>query len=83
MSNPEQNGEQSLSARFAAAVLEPDPEKRLRLLGEIHAETMDLSLSLRASKRAAIDELRDRGATWHEIGGLLGVSAQRAYQLSL
>ena len=74
---------ESLSARFAAAIGEPDPGQRLRLLGEIHAETMDLSLSLRASKRAAIAELRDRGATWHEIGDLLGVSAQRAYQLSL
>ena len=73
----------SLSARFAAAAAEPDPGKRLRLLGEIHAETMDLSLSLRASKRAAIAELRDAGATWAEIGDLLGVTAQRAYQLSL
>ena len=77
------NPTESLSARFKAAVLEPDPGKRLRLLAEIHVETMDLSLLLRSTKRAAIAELRDRGATWHEIGDLLGVSSQRAYQLSL
>ena len=74
----------SIEARVDRALAVADPSRRLRLLAEIHAETMALGLTLRARKRDAILELRsfpDR-KTWEEIGELLGVSAQRAEQLS-
>lgn len=74
----------TIEARVDRAVAVADPASRLRLLAEIHAETMALGRELRARKREAILELRsypDR-KTWEEIGDLLGVSQQRAEQLS-
>ena len=70
------------SARLTAAVTEKDPVSRLRLLEAIQAETAGLSESLRSARRDAIQELRSADATWREIGDILGVSAQRAEQLS-
>lgn len=74
----------TLEARVERALSLAEPALRLRRLAEIHAETMALGLELRARKREAILELRshpDR-KTWVEIGEILGVSQQRAEQLS-
>lgn len=61
-----------------------DPVERLRKIRELELGTSSLGEELRAYKREAILELRrlDPPRTWPEIGELLGVSAQRAEQLS-
>lgn len=65
---------------------EPDPAvrfERLRVLREDRrTENIEYDQHLRRAQTAAVVELRDSGATWREIGERLGVSAQRAEQLS-
>lgn len=61
-----------------------DPVERLRKIRELEDGAATLGADLRAYKREAILELRrlDPPKTWPEIGELLGVTAQRAEQLS-
>ena len=61
-----------------------DPAERLRRVRVIQDEVSGLDRALRSVKRETILELRalDPRPTWAEIGELLGVSQQRAEQLS-
>lgn len=61
-----------------------DPTERLRVLAGLREMVGDADRDLRRLLREVIVELRGREprATWPEIGEILGVSAQRAEQLS-
>lgn len=65
-----------------AVVQVHDPEERLRRLAVVGEGVDDLEARIRRLKRSAILELRRDGWHWHRIGAVLGVSAQRAEQLS-
>lgn len=72
-------------AGFLAAVLHvDDPRERLRRLATIEEGLEDLRGRIRRVRRNAILEIRSREplCTWTEIGELLGVSGQRAEQIS-
>ena len=58
-----------------------DPAARIRAVDSAHAGTQAAVEDLRSVKAAAIRELRAT-TTWREIGEILGVSKQRAEQLS-
>lgn len=61
-----------------------DPADRLRKIRELRSGVSKLDAELRGATRDAILELRHLAPpmTWAEIGDLLGVSHQRAEQLS-
>jgi hypothetical protein len=43
-------------------------------------EIEELRIHLRAFQMTLVDEARDAGATWEQVGGLLGISRQAAEQ---
>lgn len=61
-----------------------DPRERLRRLATAEAGIDELADHLRRAKRAALLEIRatDPRATWADLGEILGVTGQRAEQLS-
>lgn len=61
-----------------------DPKERLAAIRAVRAELSRHDARLDELLRDSILELRalDTPATWSEIGELLNVSAQRAYQLA-
>lgn len=73
-----------LEALLVDVVHVQDPAARLRKIRELRDAVSSLDAELRAATRDAILELRsfEPPKTWPEIGELLGVSAQRAEQLS-
>lgn len=61
-----------------------DPRTRLEFLAELTERTDEVRSEIRTIRRDLVRELRrdGEGFQWSEIGILLGVSAQRAEQLS-
>lgn len=61
-----------------------DPRERIGAIRSVRAELHRYDARFDSLLRDAILELRalDAPATWAEIGDLLGVSQQRAYQLA-
>lgn len=76
--------DRSLEALLEVVAHVEDPAERLRMIRELEEGTGKLVEDLRARKRATILELRslDPRPTWDTIGELLGVSGQRAHELS-
>lgn len=62
----------------------PDPLERIRAIRAVRDELTATDQRLGDLLAEAITEARelDPPATWHAIGDLLGVTAQRAYQLA-
>jgi hypothetical protein len=61
-----------------AGVTEPrSPEARLRRAGVL----LELAPEIREERRKAIAELRENGWTWQEIGQIIGLSKDRAWQI--
>lgn len=81
----ESNGQsQQLVEAAIEAVLEhlsamPDPVERYALIRDVESR---LGRTFRTTTQAAVLDLRGRGLSWSEIGELLGVSLQRAHQIS-
>lgn len=73
-----------MATLLEAVVHVPDPRARLSKCRILEDGISDLGDRLRAIKREAIIELRaeDPRPTFEQIGEILGVSAQRAEQLS-
>jgi len=75
---------QAVDAAIAALRRIPNPRLRIASIRRVTAELDEQSSALGDLLREAILELRAATppATWQEIGDLLGVSAQRAFQLA-
>ena len=69
---------------LAAVLHVDDPRERLRRLRVVRAEVGELEKQIGRMIRSALLEIRETDplATWAELGDLLGVTLQRAEQLS-
>lgn len=74
----------ALGAVVAMLARVPDPRERVRAILAVRAEVERQDDRLRDLLRDAVLELRalDRPATWQDIGELLNVSPQAAYQFA-
>lgn len=77
-------GRLNLGAFLAVVLHVDDPRERLRRLRVVRSEIGELEEQVGRMIRSAIREIRETDplATWQQIGDLLGVSLQRAEQLS-
>ena len=55
---------------------------RARELAAVTIQHRHQAMACAAERRALVQELRARGLTWREIGGLLGITAARASNLA-
>ena len=67
----------AISATLASVEQIQDPAKRAWQAGRV----IELHTRLSQIRTEAVDELRERGLSWSEVAGLLGVSRGRAWQL--